>query len=270
MAELVMLDLVVSGATGRMGRALGRLITAADDLRAVGGIAPPLGADDEPVDGYPEIVDVPDAAPLLRSSSAVIDFSAPQQLRDLIESHGSALEGKALVVGTTGLDADLEARLDRLAATTAVLSAPNFSVGVNLLLGLVEKMAAALDAERYDVEVVETHHAGKEDAPSGTALALGRAVAAGRQVELEEVRRDGRVGRTGRRPTGEIAFHALRGGAVVGDHTVHFLGALDRLSITHAARDRDVFADGALTAARWLASREPGRYTMADVLGLAD
>lgn len=265
-----MLDLVVSGATGRMGRALGRLITAADDLRAVGGIALPLAAGDEPMDVYPEIVEVPDAGPLIRASAAVIDFSAPQQLRDLLEAHGPALAGKALVVGTTGLDAEMDGLLERLASTAAVLSAPNFSVGVNLLLGLVEKMAAALPDERYDVEVVETHHSGKEDAPSGTALALGRAVAAGRQVELESVRRDGRVGRTGRRPTGEIGFHALRGGAVVGDHTVHFLGALDRLSIAHTAQDRDVFADGALIAARWLASREPGRYTMADVLGLAD
>jgi 4-hydroxy-tetrahydrodipicolinate reductase len=253
-----------------MGRALGRLIRQADDLRVVGGIASPAESGDEPAVDYPEIVAVADADGLIRASAAVIDFSAPQHLGELVDVHGPALQGKVLVVGTTGLDAELDARLDRLAATVAVLSAPNFSVGVNLLLGLVEQVAGTLPADRYDVEVVEAHHAGKEDAPSGTALALGRAVASGRQVELESVRRDGRAGRTGRRPEGEIGFHALRGGDVVGDHTVHFLGALDRLSIAHAAQSRDVFAEGALIAARWLASREPGRYTMADVLGLAD
>jgi 4-hydroxy-tetrahydrodipicolinate reductase len=264
------IDLVVSGATGRMGRALGRLIAAADDLRALGGIAPDAAAVDASECGYPDLVAVADAAELIARSHVVIDFSAPEQLRRILEEHGNALRGSALVVGTTGLDAELESRLGRLAGETAVLSAPNFGVGVNLLLGLVERAARALPGGDYDVEIIEAHHRRKEDAPSGTALALGRAVTAGRGEELERVRRDGRSGRTGARSAGEIGFHAVRGGDVVGEHAVHFLGARERITIGHVAQSRDLFADGALVAARWLADRGPGRYTMAQVLGLDD
>jgi 4-hydroxy-tetrahydrodipicolinate reductase len=264
------IDLVVSGATGRMGRALGRLIADADDLRALGGIAPSRRGEEPTDTGYPAIVAVADAGDLVARSDVVIDFSEPEQLRRILAEHGEALHGRALVVGTTGLDAQLESGLDQLAATAAVLSAPNFGVGVNLLLGLVEKAARALAARHYDVEIIEAHHARKEDAPSGTALALGRAVAVGRAEDLERIRRDGRSGRTGARPAGEIGFHALRGGEVVGEHAVHFLGARERIVISHAAQSRDLFADGALVAARWLARRDPGRDTMADVLGLDD
>lgn len=264
------LDIVVSGATGRMGRALGRLIAAAEDVRAVGGIARSRSASDAERDGYPVIVEVAAAGELVRSSGVVIDFSAPSQLRDLIDVHADALAGRALVVGTTDLGAELDGRLDLLARSTAVLHAPNFSVGVNLLLGLVERAARALSAEAYDVEIVEAHHGQKEDAPSGTALALGRAVATGRGMSLEQVRRDGRTGRVGARPRGEIGFHSLRGGDVVGEHAVHFLGARERIVIRHAAEGRDLFAEGALVAARWLAGRKPGRHTMADVLDLHD
>jgi 4-hydroxy-tetrahydrodipicolinate reductase len=264
------IDLVVSGATGRMGRALGRLIAEADDLTAVGGIAPGAAASDARDAEYPTLVAVADAGDLIARSRVVIDFSAPEQLRVLLTEHGDALRGRALVVGTTGLDAELESRLQRLTGEVAVLSAPNFGVGVNLLLGLVEKTARALGGAEYDVEIIETHHRGKEDAPSGTALALGRAVAVGRGEELDRVRRDGRRGRAGARPAGEIGFHAVRGGAVVGEHAVHFLGARERIIIGHVAQSRDLFADGALVAARWLADREPGRYTMAHVLGLED
>lgn len=262
------IDLVVSGATGRMGRALGRLIGEAEDLRAIGGIAPGSGAGAVGEAGYPEMVEVADAGDLIGRSQVVLDFSAPEQLRRILGEHGDMLRGRALVVGTTGLDAEVESALDRLAGEAAVLSAPNFGVGVNLLLSLVEKTARALSAARYDVEITEAHHGGKEDAPSGTALALGRAVAVGRGAELERVRRDGRSGHTGPRAAGEIGFHALRGGEVVGEHAVHFLGGRERIIISHVAHDRDLFADGALVAARWLARKDPGRYTMADVLGL--
>jgi 4-hydroxy-tetrahydrodipicolinate reductase len=260
------LDLVVSGATGRMGRILGRLIEEAEDLRALGGIAP----DAEDVDGsvYPEIVPVERADELVRRADAVIDFSAPEQLGKLLDTCGETLAGGALLVGTTGLDDPIEGRLDELAGRAAVLVAPNFSIGVNLLLGLVEQAARALPGDRYDIEVVEAHHRRKEDAPSGTALALGRAAASGREAELGEVRRDGRSGRTGARDTGEIGFHALRGGDVVGDHTVHFLGERERIALSHGALSRDLFAEGALEAARWMAGRGPGRYGMRDVLGL--
>lgn len=266
------LDLVVSGATGRMGTILGRLIERADDLKAVGGIAPRDPAADEgaagPTGGYPEVREVRDAGALIEGADAVIDFSAPAQLSALLDHHGEALAGRALLVGTTGLEADLEARLDALASSAAVLVAANFSVGVNVLLGLVERAARALPADRYDLEIVETHHRRKEDAPSGTALALGRAAAAGRGVELEAVRQDGRQGRSGPRPESQIGFHALRGGDVAGEHTVHLLGDRERISLGHAALSRDLFAEGALVAARWMAGREPGAYSMRDVLGL--
>ncbi len=262
------LDIVVSGATGRMGRTLGALIRDADDLRGIGGIAPDADEHDSVELGYDALVSMDDAGPLIERAAAVIDFSAPAYLATLLRRHGGALAGRALLVGTTGIDDDTGAALDGAAAAGAVLVAANFSVGVNLLLRLVETAARALGPEAYDVEVVETHHRRKEDAPSGTALALGRAVAAGRGGDLEDARRDGRSGRTGPRPTGEIGFHALRGGDVAGEHTVHFIGGHERIALSHAAQTRELFAEGALVAARWLAGREPGRYLMADVLGL--
>jgi 4-hydroxy-tetrahydrodipicolinate reductase len=205
---------------------------------------------------------------VIRDVNVVIDFSAPAATRALATTHGDALAGRALVIGTTGLDDEEERALDALATRTAVLVAANFSVGVNLLLGLVERAARVLDAAYYDAEITETHHGGKADAPSGTALALGRAIAAGRGVALDEVRRDSRSGQTGERPRGEIGFHALRGGAVVGEHHVHFLGARERIELAHHAADRALFAEGALVAARWIDGRPPGRYTMSDVLDL--
>lgn len=263
-----MIDLVVSGATGRMGRTLGRLIGDADDLRVVGGIAPDRPPEGAEAIGYPLIVGVEDAGALVRGADAVIDFSAPEQLSALLAAVVDDLEGTALLVGTTGLTDDLMAALDALAGTTAVLVADNFSVGVNLLLGLVERVARALPAEGYDIEIVETHHRGKEDAPSGTALALGRAAAAGRDGDLETVRVDGRSGRDGPRPAGEIGVHAVRGGGVTGEHAVHFLGAGEQVTLSHAAHSRELFADGALVATRWLAGKAPGRYTMKQVLEL--
>lgn len=262
------LDFVVSGATGRMGQALARLIQEAEDLRALGGIARHAPEEGAPAVGYPEIRPVAEARELVRRAEVVIDFSAPDQLSALLDHCSESLAGRALLVGTTGLDEAIEARLQELAGAAAVLVAPNFSVGVNLLLGLVERAARALPADRYDVEVTESHHRRKEDAPSGTALALGEAAARGRGQALESVRRDGRSGRIGPRESGEIGFHALRGGDVAGEHTVHLLGDRERIALSHSALSRDLFAEGALLAARWIATREPGRYTMEDVLGL--
>ncbi len=263
-----MIDLVVSGATGRMGQAVARLVREAADLRVTGGIAPDAPADGSGQPGYPTVVPVEDAAGLVRQCQVVIDFSAPEQLERLVRLHSGSLADRALVIGTTGLEAELEHLLDRLAARAAVLLAANFSVGVNLLLGLVEQAARALPAADYEVEIVETHHSRKEDAPSGTALALGRVVAAARDLELDAVRRDGRAGRPGPRAASEIGFHAIRGGDVVGEHEVRFLGARERLTFGHTAQNRDLFAHGALVAARWIAEKGSGRYTMADVLGL--
>lgn len=247
---------VLSGATGRMGRTLGRL--AADDpgVEVVGGLDREAGG---PLLRTPE-----EAGVLLADAEVVVDFSAPEFLRRLLETQ----EGiPALVVGTTGLGAEEERLLDALAERAPVLVAANFSVGVNLLLALAEEAARILE-EGYDVEIVEAHHRRKEDAPSGTALALGEAVARGRGVSLEEVRRDGRSGRPGARPVGEIGFHALRGGDVPGEHRVMYIGDRERIELGHLAQDRALFAEGALRAARWIVGRPAGRYGMRDVLGL--
>ena len=260
--------LLVSGATGRMGRAIGRLAGESEDLRVIGGIARGATPERARQSGYPALRDVAGARELIDRADAIVDVSAPPQLGDLIDRHADALAEKALLIGTTGLDDALEARLDELSASAAVLVASNFSVGVNLLIGLVERAARALPGDRYDIEVVETHHRGKEDAPSGTALSLGRSAATARGVDLRDVRRDGRSGRPGRRPAGEIGFHALRGGDVSGEHAVHFLGDGERITMSHSATSRELFARGALLAVRWLAGREPGRYRMMDVLGL--
>ncbi len=239
-----------------MGRAIARLAADAADVELVAGIG--RGRDGS--------LRVEDASGAIAASSVVIDVSAPEALTRLLDVHTDRLAGRALVVGTTGLDAPLEDRLAALAVNTAVLVAANFSLGVNLLAELVRQAASALSADAFDVEIVETHHRGKADAPSGTALLLGRAVAEARRVGLADVRRDGRTGRTGERATGEIGLHALRGGSVPGEHRVHFLGSLERIELAHEALDRDGFAAGALAAARWITGRAPGRYTMADVL----
>jgi 4-hydroxy-tetrahydrodipicolinate reductase len=257
--------MLLCGATGRMGRTLAAL--AADDpaFEVVGGIGgePEGGA----ADGFPLRRSVEDAGDLVRAADAVIDFSAPELLRRLLETQGEALAGRALVVGTTGLGADEERLLGAQAERSAVLTAANFSVGVNLLVALAERTARVL-GEGYDVEIVEAHHRRKADAPSGTALALGEAVARGRGVALGDVRVDGRSGRPGARPVGEIGFHAVRGGDVIGEHTVMYVGERERVELTHRAADRALFAEGALRATGWLAGRPSGRYTMRDVLGL--
>jgi 4-hydroxy-tetrahydrodipicolinate reductase len=261
--------LLISGATGRMGRAVARLAQADAGVELVGGVDRAGSAGSFESAERVVALDDPESRALIAEAEVIIDFSAPAFLRELLETRGDALAGKALVVGTTGLAEEERWLLDRAAERSAVLVAANFSVGVNLLLLLAERAAAAL-GEEFDVEIVETHHRRKEDAPSGTALALGEAVARGREVELSAVRRDGRSGRPGARPRGEVGFHALRGGDVIGDHQLHFISDLERIELVHRASDRSLFAAGALRAARWLASREPGRYSMRDVLGLSD
>ena len=256
--------LVISGATGRMGRTVAKLAEADPAFRLVGGIDRE-GA--EAPGSLPSLAAPEGAGALLLGADVLIDFSAPVFLRSLLMDRIDILTGTALVIGTTGLGPDEERLLDEAAQRSAVLTAANFSVGVNLLLALAERAAASLGTE-FDIEIVEAHHRRKEDAPSGTALALGAAVAAGRGVELAGVRRDGRSGRPGPRTEGEVGFHSLRGGDVVGDHHVHFIGELEQIELTHRASDRSLFAAGALRAARWLHGRAPGRYTMRDVLGL--
>jgi 4-hydroxy-tetrahydrodipicolinate reductase len=264
-------DLVISGIRGRMGQALVRLVERDGDVRIIGGIGRhgASGVDAERV-GCPRIVALADAGELVAEADVVIDFSNADGTHELLRAAGAALAGRALVVGTTALDTAAGHALDELAGRAAVLTAANFSIGMNLLVALAERAAAVLDAGSYDAEIVEAHHRRKVDAPSGTALVLGEAVARGRGRELADVRIDGRSGDTGERGYGEIALHAIRGGGVVGDHQVLFLGERERIELRHEAFDRALFAEGALRAARWLDGREPGRYSMAQVLGLAN
>lgn len=263
------LRVVVSGATGRMGRALAGLVEEDEALELIGGISRSsyeLGW--AGTVGFPAI-EAPEAAEwMLEEADVLIDFSSPELFRRLVASQREPLAGIAVVVGTTGLEPEDLAVLKELAAETPVLPAPNFSVGVNLLVALAEQAARVLGGE-YDVEIIEAHHRRKADAPSGTALQIGQAVARGLELDLEQVRRNGRSGRSGERARGEIGFHAVRGGDIVGEHRVMYIGERERIELGHVAADRTLFAEGALRAARWLAEgRLPRVYTMRDVLGL--
>ena len=240
------------GATGRMGRRVAALALAdGHTLHAA------IGHDGGEVAGVPVTTVGPGC---FDGCDVVIDFSLPEALAAALPHLGDV----PLVTGTTGLSDPTAAALRAQATTAPVLAAANFSTGVALLVELARRAAAALPD--YDVEITETHHRLKQDAPSGTALALASAVAEGRGVALDAVRRDGRTGRTGVRPVGEIGLHALRGGDVVGDHEIFLLGPGERVSLGHVATSRDTFAAGALRAARWLVGRPPGRYSLADVL----
>ncbi|MEO5511504.1 MAG: 4-hydroxy-tetrahydrodipicolinate reductase [Longimicrobiales bacterium] len=260
------LRVVICGSTGRMGESLFRALASSPDLELIGGIAETPSQPN--VNGSMiDVVTAADCASMLERADVVIDFSAPAALGAVIGTCADALSGKALVTGTTGLTADVQSAVERIAKTTTVVSAANFSIGVNLMLDLVQKAAAVLN-DSFDIEIVEAHHRRKVDAPSGTALALAHAAAAGRGVGLDAVRIDGRTGETGARPQGQIALHALRGGSVVGEHRVHFFGDVERIELAHVATDRILFANGAITAARWAVGRPAGLYSMRDVLGL--
>jgi 4-hydroxy-tetrahydrodipicolinate reductase len=205
------------------------------------------------------------AEKIIRDSDVVIDFTVPAATATLAAL--AARSGRAMVVGTTGLSADEATAVRRAASAIPIVWAPNMSLGINLLLGLVEEVAHRLGSD-WDVEIMEMHHRGKVDAPSGTALALGRAAAAGRGTELEEVQQRGRDGITGPRRAGDIGFAALRGGDAVGDHFVVFAGAGERLELIHRATSRAIYAKGAVRAACWVVGRPPGLYGLKEVLGL--
>ena len=247
----------IVGAAGRMGRLLAEEGLAAGYVAAGGLIRP----DDTPPPGVTIIADL---ASLAAVSDVVIEFTvaAVAQAHAAIMAESQA----AWVLGTTGLSADDEAAVGRAAARIPVVFAANFSPGVTILLELARRMGAAFPAESYDAEILEMHHRQKIDAPSGTAVAIGRAVAAGRQVDLAEVTDSGRDGHTGARATGAIGFAALRGGQVVGEHTLLFASGSEHIALTHRAFDRRVFASGAIRAAGWVQGRKPGLYSMADVM----
>jgi 4-hydroxy-tetrahydrodipicolinate reductase len=218
---------------------------------------------DRPGETGENLLSVADA---LAAADVVIDFTigaASAELAKLAAARG----GPALVIGSTGFsEADLAA-IAEASQKIAILRAGNFSLGVNMLMGLVEQAARALPSRDYDIEVFEAHHKRKVDAPSGTALMLGEAAARGRGVQLSQVARHAREGLTGPRPDQEIGFSVMRGGGIVGEHSVAFVAEDEILTISHSARDRSLFARGALQAALWLAGKPPGAYDMQDVLG---
>jgi 4-hydroxy-tetrahydrodipicolinate reductase len=206
-----------------------------------------------------------DAEAVFRAADVVTDFTLPEATA--AHAQIAAATGTALVAGTSGMSSEQMAVLSEAARKAPVFWAANMSVGVTLLLALVEQTARTLDAG-YDIEIIEMHHRLKIDAPSGTALALGRAAAAGRGIALDKMAERGRDGVTGKRRRGAIGFAALRGGDVAGDHTVIFAGEGERLELTHKASSRQLFAQGAVRAALWMAGKPPGLYDMTDVLGL--
>jgi len=255
----------IHGATGRMGLTLVRLARAAGD-EVVGGACAPgdpnIGRDLGELSGIGPlgVVAQPDTASALLGAEVVIDFSTASAVPALLAV--ASRQGVAVMSGTTGLDAGAQAALERAAAVVPVLWAPNTSLGVQVLSELVEEAVRRLGAA-FDVEILELHHRKKIDAPSGTALRLARAAKAGRP-ELEELHaRDGNVGA---RTNEELGVVAVRGGDVVGDHTVFLLGQGERLELTHRASSRDLFAQGALAAARFVRGKPPGRYALKDVL----
>ncbi|HET7649426.1 MAG TPA: 4-hydroxy-tetrahydrodipicolinate reductase [Gammaproteobacteria bacterium] len=252
------------GAAGRMGRAI---IESAHEFPGVS-IGAALVQPDSALLNQLADRDLNYSADLegaLTHCDVLIDFATPEATAAALERCVAA--GKPVVIGVTGLDAALQRRIEAASRKIAVLTAANMSPGVNLLLQLVRTASAAL-GDAFDVEIIETHHRHKKDAPSGTALALGEAVAAGRGVTLADHAVYDRAGKPAVRETGSIGFTSIRAGEIVGEHTVLLAGAGERLELTHRANSRATFANGALAAARWLAGKPAGRYTMADVLGL--
>lgn len=265
------MKITVVGAAGRMGQMLVRRIAATEGMTLAGASESPgsnaLGRDAGEVAGLEAcgVKITGDSTVAIAAADAVIDFTIPAAT--VAHAKIAADKGVAMVIGTTGLDPAQSAAIRETAKQVPIVWAANMALGVNILLALVEKTAAMLDPS-YDIEVLEMHHRHKIDAPSGTALALGRAAAAGRQVELEKVWRKSRDGHTGARPVGEIGFATLRGGEEVGVHTVMFAAAGERLELSHRSFSRETYAAGAVRAAQWLAGRKPGLYGMKDVLGL--
>ena len=263
--------LIVAGAGGRMGRTLVHAIAATPGVVLAGAIeakgSAVIGRDAGELAGLGAngVKVTTDLAPLLAEADALIDFTTPAATRVFLEQ----TSGRVHIIGTTGLTAEDEALIAQAARRSVVVKSGNMSLGVNLLAALVKRVAKTLD-EEFDVEILEMHHNRKIDAPSGTALMLGRAAAGGRGIELAQHSVRGRDGMTGARCAGDIGFASLRGGTVVGEHSVIFAGPAERVELTHRAEDRMIFARGALHAALWARGKKPGLYSMADVLGLKD
>jgi 4-hydroxy-tetrahydrodipicolinate reductase len=261
----------VIGCGGRMGRMLIADIVASEGCELAGGAArpgsAPLGRDLGELAGIGRlgIAATEGARQVLRDSDVAIDFTTPEATA----AHAAlaAELGRPIVIGTTGLSGEQEKAVRRAAERVPIVWAANTSLGINLLFGLVEQVAARLGPE-WDIEIVEMHHKGKVDAPSGTALALGRVAASARGVAFEDAAQRGRDGITGPRKPGAIGLAALRGGDNIGEHHVFFAGLGETLQLTHRATNRAIYAKGAVRAARWLVGRPPGLYGMKEVLGL--
>jgi 4-hydroxy-tetrahydrodipicolinate reductase len=266
------LKIAVMGVAGRMGRELVRAAMSQPGCTVVGGIerdrSEAIGQDIGTLAGLGPIgVNVTsDALELIARSEAILDFTSPAAT---VEFAGLAANARIVhVIGTTGLSDSDEAAIAAAGRHATIVKAGNMSLGVNLLTAITRRVAQALDAE-FDIEIVEMHHKHKVDAPSGTALMLGHAAAAGREITLKEHTARARDGHTGSRRTGDIGFASLRGGDVIGDHTVIFAGPGERIELTHRATDRSIFARGAVKAAIWGRGKaSPGVYAMTDVLGL--
>ena len=243
------MKVAILGAAGRMGHMLCDLVDKSEELELV--------AKCDIREEYPRTWPA--------ETEAVIDFTFHESVPEHITK--AAEDGVVYVLGTTGLTDEEQKVVDDAAEKIPVVQSGNFSLGINLLLGLVRKAAEILGVE-YDCEVVEMHHRHKKDAPSGTALMLAKAAADGRGQDFDDVSVFGREGMVGERPMGEIAVHALRGGSVIGDHTVMFAGDVERVELVHKAQSREAFAAGALRAALWAADKKPGLYNMRDVLGM--
>ncbi|MET2829892.1 4-hydroxy-tetrahydrodipicolinate reductase [Mesorhizobium shangrilense] len=267
------MGLVVVGAAGRMGQALIRAIHTIPGARVAAAIeradSPHLGKDAGELAGI-GIINVPisdDPLPAFAKADGVLDFTTPAST---VEFAGYAAQARiAHVIGTTGCSVEDNARIAAAARHATIVKSGNMSLGVNLLAVLVEQAARALDADDFDIEILEMHHRHKVDAPSGTALLLGEAAAAGRGIDLDGNSVRSRDGHTGVRKTGSIGFAALRGGSVVGDHSVVLAGTGERITLAHHAEDRAIFARGAVKAALWARGKKPGLYSMRDVLGLS-
>jgi 4-hydroxy-tetrahydrodipicolinate reductase len=267
------MGLVVVGAAGRMGQVLIRAVHSMDGARVVGAIerpgSPYLRRDAGELAGIGTInvAVTDDPLPVFAKADGVLDFSVPAAS---VEFAGYAAQARIVhVIGTTGCTEADDAKIAAAARHATIVKSGNMSLGINLLAVLVEQATRALDAADFDVEILEMHHKHKVDAPSGTALLLGQAAAAGRGIALAGNDVRVRDGHTGVRPAGSIGFATLRGGSVVGDHSVMLAGTGERITLSHHAEDRALFARGAVKAALWARGKKPGLYSMRDVLGLS-
>jgi 4-hydroxy-tetrahydrodipicolinate reductase len=265
--------LIVAGAGGRMGRALTRIISETKGAVLAGALVSPgsayLGEDAGVLAGLPSngVKLSADLWSLSAEADGILDFTVPGAT--IANAAIAAQRGLVHVIGTTGLSLSDDAAIRSVTSRAVVVKSDNMSLGVSLLSALVKRVAQSLDPG-FDIEILEMHHKSKIDAPSGTALMLGEAAAAGRGIALDRHSDRGRDGVTGARRAGHIGFASLRGGTAAGDHSVIFAGPSEHLVLSHQAEDRTLFAQGALTAALWAHGKPPGLYTMADVLALAD